>query len=119
MHGHKWVRTRERPKGSAVFFDAIGWEFRKLLTGLNLKRTDSFYNLRHTFRTVADESKDQPAIDFLVGHTSESMASHYRERIGDDRLRAVVAVVRAWLWPVGSDATSEVPTAPPASAHVK
>ena len=27
-----------------------------------------------------------------------SMAAHYRERIGDDRLRAVVDHVRVWLF---------------------
>jgi integrase len=99
-HGRKWVRTREREVGGAVTFDAIGWEFRKLLESLGLKRNGSFYNLRHTFRTVADATKDQPAIDFIMGHTSESMSSHYRERIDDDRLRAIADVVRNWLWPV-------------------
>ena len=64
-----------------------------------MKRRGSFYNLRHTFRTIADESKDPPAIDAIMGHTDQSMGSRYRERIDDARLLAVVNVVRSWLWP--------------------
>ena len=60
----------------------------------------SFYALRHTFRTVADRSKDQPAVDYIMGHVREDMASLYRERIDDDRLQAVVAIVREWLFGV-------------------
>ena len=33
-----------------------------------------------------------------MGHSRDDMASVYRERIGDDRLRAVVEYVRKWLF---------------------
>lgn len=67
-----------------------------------------FYSLRHTFRTIADQTLDFPAIDLVMGHTPEGagasaapfsvdMASRYR-RIGDDRLRAVSEHVRQWLY---------------------
>lgn len=67
-----------------------------------------FYSLRHTYRTVADETLDFPAIDLTMGHTPEAagagsapfsvdMASRYR-RIGDDRLRAISEHVRQWLY---------------------
>jgi integrase len=71
---------------------------RKLLnkTGINGHR--NFYTLRHTFRTVADEAKDQPAADFIMGHEVPHMSSVYRETISDDRLRAVADHVRAWLF---------------------
>jgi integrase len=59
----------------------------------------NFYTLRHTFRTVADEAKDQPAIDHIMGHESTHMSTQYREKISDDRLRAVTDYVRAWLFP--------------------
>ena len=56
------------------------------------------YTLRHIFRTVADEVPDRVAIDRIMGHADHSMGGHYRERIGDARLRAVADHVRAWLF---------------------
>jgi len=38
-----------------------------------------------------------------MGHVDTSMVAVYRERISDERLRAVVNVVRAWLWEGGQD----------------
>ena len=58
----------------------------------------NFYGLRHTFRTVADASKDQPAIDHIMGHSRDDMASMYREEISDQRLLDVVNVVHNWLF---------------------
>jgi integrase len=76
-------------------------EFAKLLRalGINGRKGVGFYTLRHTFRTVADEAKDQPAADFIMGHEVASMSSVYRETISDARLRAVTVHVRAWLFP--------------------
>lgn len=73
-------------------------EFRKLTTKLGLNGNRGFYALRHTHRTIGDETRDQVACDHLMGHAREDMASVYRERIGDDRLRAVTDHVRAWLF---------------------
>jgi integrase len=67
--------------------------------GINGRRGLGFYTLRHTFRTVADEAKDQPATDFIMGHEVPHMSSVYRETISDARLRAVVDHVRRWLFP--------------------
>jgi integrase len=61
----------------------------------------NFYAVRHTFLTVAEESRDVPAVRFIMGHTDQSMADAYRERIGDERLSDVVAVVRTWLFGKG------------------
>jgi integrase len=72
-------------------------EMRKLLDRLGIEGHKNFYTLRHVFRTVADEAKDQPAVDFLMGHAANDMASVYRERISDERLCAVSDYVRAWL----------------------
>jgi integrase len=65
---------------------------------INGRKGLGFYTLRHTFRTIADEAKDQPAADFIMGHVRDDMASVYRERIADERLRAVADHVRAWLY---------------------
>jgi integrase len=76
-------------------------EMRRLLKklGINGRKRLGFYALRHTFRTVADESKDQPATDFIMGHEVPHMSAVYRETISDARLRAVADHVRRWLFP--------------------
>jgi integrase len=63
------------------------------------RKLRGFYSLRHAFRTVADESRDQPAVNAIMGHSDETMAGRYRERISDERLRAVADHVRKWLYP--------------------
>jgi integrase len=76
-------------------------EFGKLLRLLKIngRKGLGFYTLRHTFRTVADEARDQPAADFIMGHEVPHLSSVYRETISDARLRAVTDHVRAWLFP--------------------
>ena len=66
---------------------------------INGRKGLGFYTLRHTFRTVADEAKDQPAADYIMGHEIPHMSTVYRERISDERLKAVTDHVRGWLFP--------------------
>jgi integrase len=73
-------------------------ETRKLLDALGINGHRNFYTLRHTFRTVADASKDQPAVDYIMGHETPHMSSVYREGIDDERLQAVADHVRKWLF---------------------
>jgi integrase len=98
IHGGVWYK--DRLEGGP-----ISQETGKLLKalGINGRKGLGFYTLRHTFRTVADESKDQPAVDFIMGHADDSMAGLYREKISDARLRAVTDHVRGWLF--GSEQT--------------
>jgi integrase len=79
----------------------VSQEMAKLLRALRIngRKGLGFYTLRHTFRTIADESKDQPAADHIMGHETSHMSSVYRETISDARLRAVVDHVRRWLFP--------------------
>jgi integrase len=92
-HGHSWAK--DTPDGP------ISKEMAKLLKelGINGRKGLGFYTLRHTFRTVADESKDQPAVDFIMGHEVPHMSAVYRETISDERLRSVADHVRRWLFP--------------------
>ena len=59
----------------------VSKETRKLLDALGLKGNRNFYALRHTFETIGGEAKDQVAVDHIMGHTRDDMASVYRERI--------------------------------------
>jgi integrase len=59
----------------------------------------AFYALRHTFETIGGESRDQVAVNHIMGHADNSMAGVYRERISDDRLRDVVNHDHVWLYP--------------------
>lgn len=103
-YGQRWVKFNK----SGTPADALGQEFAKLLTTLGIKRAGvSFYAIRHTWRTVADETRDFPAIDLIMGHADNSMAAAYRERIGDERLIAVVSHVRGFLFPTAGSAAGE------------
>jgi integrase len=73
-------------------------ETRKLLNKLGIDGHRNYYTLRHTFRTVADEARDQPAADLIMGHEIPHMSAIYRETISDERLRAVAEHVRRWLF---------------------
>ena len=53
--------------------------------------------MRHTFRTIGDEARDQIAVDVIMGHADPTIAASYREKIADERLQAVTDHVRKWL----------------------
>jgi len=101
--GKAWVRqyVHHGEDGSikkVVNVDTVGEQFEILLRKLNLKRKGiGFYTLRHTFRTWADEVRDQHAIHRIMGHTIPGMSGIYVEEISLDRLRAVVNHVRSKL----------------------
>ena len=78
----------------------VSKEFAKLCKTVGIVRKGAtFYCLRHTMRTVGDETRDFPALDLVMGHARDDMASIYRERIDDSRLRDVAGHLRQWLWP--------------------
>jgi integrase len=90
---------------SGIGNSPVGREVSRLLDslGINGRKGLGFYTLRHTFRTVADGAKDQPAADLIMGHEVPHMSSIYRQGIEDDRLRAVSNVVRNWLFPAAGN----------------
>jgi integrase len=91
-YGQRWSKDTSKA-------NPISAEFRKLLKKLGLHRNGlGFYALRHTFETIGGDSRDQVAVDFIMGHSRNDMASVYRERIDDARLVAVTEHVRKWLF---------------------
>ena len=79
----------------------VGDEFNKLLRAAKLTRKGlSFYALRHTFQTVAEGCRDLSAVQSIMGHAPSKgdMSAVYRERVDDDRLKAVVDHVHKWLF---------------------
>jgi integrase len=107
VQGNRWEKSAisepDKATGKIRILNnnAVTQQFTKLLRRLNLKRPGlAFYGLRHTFETVAGGNKDQVATDAIMGHVDTTMAANYRERIDDDRLKAVVDYVHAWLFPV-------------------
>lgn len=100
-YGHRWVRHTQTKRE-----DAVGHEFAKLLTAAKMKRAGvGFYALRHTFKTIADETRDIPAVNRIMGHHDPSIGATYREWSKDARenarLKAVTDHVRGWLFPRG------------------
>lgn len=88
------------------FDSPISKELRKLLNELGINRRGlSFYGLRRGFETIAGQTRDQPAVDRIMGHAERAndMAAVYRQEAGDDtmdeRLRSVSDHVRLWLFP--------------------
>lgn len=99
-YGNQWVRqvVHEREGGGVArvtWIDSVSLEYGKVRRAV--KVGGSFYLLRHTFRTVADETGDQHAIARIMGHALPGMASVYVRSISEERLRAVVNHVEKWL----------------------
>jgi integrase len=103
-------------KRGGVYPSFVSHLFVTLTKRVGVNGHRGFYTLRHTFRTEADASRDQPAIDHIMGHAKSDMASLYRERIDDERLVAVANHVRTWLYgaetkekPATGDAAGDSP----------
>jgi integrase len=98
--GLVFITQRGLPWAKEIADSPLTKEVAKLLKrlGINGRKGIGFYTLRHTFRTMADEAKDQPAADYIMGHEVPHMSSVYRETISDERLRAVTDHVHAWLF---------------------
>ncbi len=90
-YGQRWAKdTSDNP---------VSQETAKVLRQLGIQRRGvNFYALRHTFETIGGEARDQVAVDHIMGHARDDMASVHRERISDERLQAVTDHVRHWLF---------------------
>ena len=92
--GHVFLTKYGKPWTKGTTANPLSAEFRKLTRKLEIKQT--FYAIRHTFETRAGDSRDQVAVDHLMGHLAPGMAATYREEIADDRLKAACETVREW-----------------------
>lgn len=91
-YGGRWVNSDSSD-------NALSKAFRKLIDECGIRRKGTnFYSFRRVFETVAGETKDQPAVDRVMGHEGDDMASVYRQGISDERLEAVAACVHDWLF---------------------
>jgi integrase len=112
QRGLSWAKAREVTQvevgegedktviDKVVADNPVAKEMRKLLDSLGLKRAGlSFYALRHTFETVGGGSRDQVAVNAIMGHApaTSDMSAVYREHIVASRLIAVTDHVRTWL----------------------
>ncbi len=93
-----WQGSREN--GTVYLCDNVSKAFAKLAVKCGVERADrGFYSLRRTFETVAGATKDQVAVDYIMGHVDQSMAAVYRQGIDDQRLIDVGQHVHSWLFP--------------------
>lgn len=80
-------------------------EFVKLLKRTGTYRPGlGFYSLRRTFQAIGEEA-GETATRCIMGHVDDSMSARYRQRLSDDRLRAVTDRVRRWLFNRGAPRT--------------
>jgi len=99
------------PSARAYTGDCIGRAIRLLLETAKIESGNgkakpvnrkglTFYALRHTFQTIAEGARDLAAVQSIMGHSpnSRDMSATYRERVDDERLKAVTEYVRTWLF---------------------
>jgi integrase len=97
--GLVFVGPRGRPWLSRGSANPVSVAARDLMKTVGVHREKiGFATLRHVFRTAADGSRDQVAINYIMGHSDPTMGAVCRERIDDERLRAVSDHVHTWLF---------------------
>jgi len=106
--GRRWTRTSdaERPE-DRVPVDAIAPRFARLLRMLDINGSRGFYCLRHTVQTIGGDAKDPDALAAVMGHVDSSIGAVYRDRIPDERLRAIVETIHSWLFGIGEGGDDE------------
>lgn len=97
--GKSWEPSDKVSKVSGLPYhdDAISKAFRKLKVEAGIKVAGLGFNGgRHTFETIGGASKDQVAVNAVLGHKDKSIAANYRGYVQDSRLKDVSQVVREW-----------------------
>jgi len=90
-------------EAKSIVDSPVAKEMAKLLKRLKIHRKGvGFYALRHTLETMGKKTRDQDALDTIMGHGEDpdDMGDVYNEEpVDDSRLQAVTDYVRAWLFP--------------------
>jgi len=109
------IKARREPKDTAeknlIFIGTRGESYvcsngyrvcQEFVRGLTVAKVTrrGFYSIRHTFQTIGEGARDLSAVQAIMGHAASGsdMSARYRERVDDDRLRAVTEHVRKWLF---------------------
>ncbi|QDV43426.1 Phage integrase family protein [Stieleria neptunia] len=91
-YGNRWLRDDKQT-------NPVAQAFSKITKALGIHRPGlSYYGLRRTFRTIADDARDTTAARRIMGHTPKpgDMDAVYVQRIDPARIKAVCAHVRRW-----------------------
>jgi integrase len=98
-HGRPVIWELVHPtKGTLNRCDNVGKKFTKLVKACGIRGGRGFYSLRRTFEMVAGNTKDQVAVNMVMGHSDATMAEIYRQGISEDRLADVAKYVENWLF---------------------
>jgi len=79
----------------------VAKEFTRAVRDSGIAPGRGFYCLRRSFQTQAEDARDLVAVQSIMGHipSENDMSARYRQRVSDERLRAVTDHVHGWLWP--------------------
>lgn len=111
------IRTSSDPKHKDGFrmtkADSVAREFNGYVKGMGLAGK-TFYDLRHTFRTVAESGEfKERTIARIMGHIQSDIGSEYIHDFSLNKLRAVTDHVRAWYLTGHLSSFSTAAVAPP------
>jgi integrase len=98
VRGNPWVKTQISRRGKVSQIDGVAQEFYKLCDKAGIPRR-GFYELRHTFRTIADELEKPHAAARIMGHRLPGLAQVYVDRVEHRRLKQVTDYVRSKVYP--------------------
>lgn len=79
--------------------DLIGNAFGKVLKSLGINGRRGFYNLRHTAASIADQTGDRIAVQYLMGHKDQTMTGNYVHSAPFcARMEIIATYIRTWLF---------------------
>jgi len=90
IHGKPWVRNGFSKTGKGSGIDSVGLMYGRLCASQSPKIAGRrFADLRHVFRTIADELEKPNAAARIMGHRLPGLAEVYVDSIEHERLREI------------------------------